>query len=37
MKRSLIGLIASVLLLGLGCFVPHSVFDVIIETSTSSQ
>ena len=34
MKRSLINLIVSALLLGLGWFVPHSVFDVALETST---
>jgi dipeptidyl aminopeptidase/acylaminoacyl peptidase len=34
MKRSLINLIASALLLGLGWFVPHSVFDVTLETPT---
>jgi len=34
MKRSLISLIASVLLLGLGWVVPHSVFDVDIATPT---
>jgi dipeptidyl aminopeptidase/acylaminoacyl peptidase len=37
MKRSLIGLIISVLLLGLGWLVPHSVFDVTIETPTPSS
>jgi hypothetical protein len=34
MKRSLINLIVSALVLGLGWFVPHSVFDVSLETST---
>jgi len=34
MKRSLINLIVSALLLGLGWFVPHSVFDVALETPT---
>jgi hypothetical protein len=34
MKRSLINLIASALLLGLGWFVPHSVFGVSLETPT---
>jgi hypothetical protein len=34
MKRSIINLIASALLLGLGWFVPHSVFDVDLETPT---
>jgi len=34
MKRSLINLIVSALLLGLGWFVPHSVFGVSLETST---
>jgi hypothetical protein len=37
MKRSLIGLIISVLLLGFGWLVPHSVFDVTLETSTPSS
>jgi len=36
MKRSLIGLIVSVLILGFGWLVPHSVFDVTIETPTPS-
>ncbi len=36
MKRSLIGLIISVLLLGFGWLIPHSVFDVTIETPTPS-
>ena len=36
MKRSLINLIISALLLGLGWFIPHSIFDVTLETSTSS-
>jgi len=36
MKRSLTCLITSVLLLGLGWLVPHSVFVVTIETSTPS-
>jgi hypothetical protein len=35
MKRSLISLIVSVLFLGLGWLVPHSTFDVDIETSTA--
>ena len=34
MKRSLINLMLSALLLGLGWFVPHSVFDVTLETAT---
>ena len=34
MKRSLISLIISALLLGVGWFVPHSVFDVTLETPT---
>lgn len=34
MKRSLISLIVSVLFLGLGWLVPHSTFDLDIETST---
>ena len=34
MKRSLFSLIVSVLCLGLGWFVPHSVFDVNIATAT---
>jgi hypothetical protein len=34
MKRSMIHLIASTLLLGLGWFVPHSIFDVTLETPT---
>ena len=34
MKRSLINLTVSALLLGLGWFVPHSVFDVTLETPT---
>lgn len=36
MKRSLIVLIMSVLILGSVWFIPHSVFDVIIETPTPS-
>jgi hypothetical protein len=36
MKRSLIGLIVSVLILGFGWLVPHSVFNVTIETPTPS-
>jgi WD40 repeat protein len=34
MKRSLISLIISAFLLGVGWFVPHSIFDVILETPT---
>lgn len=34
MKRSLINLMVSALILGLGWFVPHSVFDVSLETAT---
>lgn len=34
MKRSLINLIVSALVVGLGWFVPHSVFDVTFDTST---
>ena len=35
MKRSLINLIISALVLGFGWFVPHSVFDVRLETPTT--
>lgn len=35
MKRTLISLVVSALLLGLGWLVPHSAFDVTLETSTS--
>lgn len=34
MKRLLVGLIASALLLGLGLFLPHSIFEVTLETPT---